>query len=253
MRKLISIIITITAWSSLYAQEDRTGTIDADKDKTTINENAPSLNELSTPNATVMPTATQPAISDFKKAIKPATQDTLHLPTLTNNGQALPINAYPYYWGGYGLWDLHSGLNMNIGASVFAQFGHKAYHGAGFAQNISMMYAMPITNKLSLAVGGYFNNIYWAHDSYRDAGISAVLGYKFDDHWEGYVYGQKSLMNRQMPMPLYDMNNIGDRIGAAVKYNFNPNFSIQISVEQKWMPNQRGTYYHDNNNGDPLF
>lgn len=175
--------------------------------------------------------------------------DSLHLPTMNSYGQVRPVNMYPLYWGGWSDWNLHSGLNVSLGASVFAQFGKHANHGAGFTQSISAMYAMPITNKLSLAAGGYFNNIYWSHDNYRDAGLSAVLGYQFDEHWEAYLYGQKSLVNdRHIPYSIYDMNNIGDRIGAAVKYNFNPSFSVQLSVEQRWMPRQRGIFYdqHDN-------
>jgi hypothetical protein len=43
------------------------------------------------------------------------------------------------------------------------------------------------------------------------------------------------------------MNAIGDRIGAAVKYNFNPNFSVQVSVEHGWMPKQRGQYFDQYN------
>ena len=80
------------------------------------------------------------------------------------------------------------------------------------------------------------NNLYWSHDAYRDAGLNAVLGYKFNEHWEGYIFGQKSLVNKNMPMPLYDMSRIGDRIGAAIKYNFNPQFSIQVTVETEKRP-----------------
>lgn len=67
----------------------------------------------------------------------------------------------------------------------------------------------------------------------RDGGINAVLGYKFDERWEAYLYGQKSVMNSRMPLPLYDMNGLGDRIGAAVKYNFSPKFSVTVSVEER--------------------
>ena len=159
-----------------------------------------------------------------------AAADSLHLPVLNRYGQTY-INMYPYDWVGFYDWQLHKGLNVSLGASVFATFGDSPWKGAGFAQSISAMYAVPITSKLSLAVGGYMNNLYWSHDAYRDAGFNAVLGYKFDEHWEGYIYGQKSMVNKRMPMPLYDMGRIGDRIGAAVKYNFNPQFSIQVSVE----------------------
>ena len=163
-------------------------------------------------------------------------RDSLHLPPLTLNGY-VPIGMYPLSWGGWYWWDLHKGFNVNVGASVFAQFGKHARHGAGFSQNISAMYAMPLTDKLSLAVGGYFNNVYWAHDSYRDAGVSAVLGYQFNEHWEAYLYAQKSLIDnnkfhRFTPYPLYDMGELLDRSGAAVKYNFSPNFSVQLSVER---------------------
>ena len=99
-----------------------------------------------------------------------------------------------------------------------------------------MMYAAPINDKLSVAVGGYFNNIMWQHDTWREAGVSAIMGYKFNDHWEAYLYGQKSLAGnrRFMPCTVYDISNIGDRIGAAVKYNVNPNFSFQVSVEREY-------------------
>lgn len=159
------------------------------------------------------------------------TTDSLHLPSLNRYGQAL-INMYPLDWCGAYSWDLHSGLNVNLGFSVFATLGNSAWRGTGFSQNISAMYAIPLTDRLSVAVGGWMSNMSWSHDSYRDAGLNAVLGYKFDEHWEGYIYGQKSLVNKRIPVPFYDLNRIGDRIGAAVKYNFNPNFSIQVSVER---------------------
>lgn len=157
--------------------------------------------------------------------------DSLHLPMLNSYGQ-MRMNIYPFGWNGLYNWSLHSGLNLNIGASVFAAFGRKAWRGAGFGQNIAAMYALPVTDKLSVAIGGYLNNIYWTHNSYCDAGVDAVIGYRFDEHWEGYIYGQKSLVNKRMPLPLYDVGNIGDRIGAAIRYNFSPSVSVQVSVER---------------------
>lgn len=164
-----------------------------------------------------------------------AEADSLRLPALNRFGQAY-INMYPYSWWGLYDWQLHRGLNVSLGASVFASFGDGPWRGAGFTQSVAAMYAVPLTDRLSLAVGGYLNNLYWAHDAYHDACLNAVLGYKFDEHWEGYVFGQKSLLNKSMPMPLYDMGRIGDRIGAAIKYNFNPSFSIQVTVEAEKRP-----------------
>lgn len=170
--------------------------------------------------------------------------DSLHLPALTSRGQVMPTSMYPAGWYGWHNWELHKGLNLNIGTSVFAQFGKNARHGAGFSQNISAVYAVPITGKLSVAAGGYLNNIYWSHDEYKDAGLSAILGYKFNERWEAYLYGQKSIVNNQrMPYSLYDMNALGDRIGAALKYNFNNNSSIQISIESCSAPKSKTAFH----------
>lgn len=156
--------------------------------------------------------------------------DTLNLPTLNIKGQ-VPLMTYPYDgWWGVNNWTLHKGLNVNLGASVFAAFGKGAPKGAGFAQDLSMMYALPLTKRLTLAIGGWVSNAYWAHDRFTDAGVSAVLGYKFDEHWEAYVYGRKSLVNKPIPYRFCTMDDLGDRIGAAVKYNFSPSCSVQVSV-----------------------
>ena len=175
---------------------------------------------------------------NIKKQVQVVAEDTLHLPTMNAQGQILPIGMYPYsYWNGFYNWELHRGLNVNIGASVFAFLGKNAPHGAGFTQNISAMYAMPLSNKLSFAMGGYLGNTSWSHDSYRDAGLTGVLGYRFNEHWEAYLYAQKSIVNtRHIPYPLYTLNNIGDRIGATLKYNVNPNFSFQVSFERNQIP-----------------
>ena len=191
---------------------------------------------------------TEPITHDYKgeqtvlrpvKVSKKKTLDSLYLPTLNHYGQMPPLGFRSMYWPGWNHWSLHRGLNLNLGASVFTQLGKHAHHGAGFAQSLSTMYAVPLTHKLTLAVGGYFSNIYWTHNNYRDAGLNAVLGYQLKENWETYIYAQKSLVkNRFIPYSIYDMNALGDRIGAAVKYNFNPYISLQISVEHGWMPNR---------------
>jgi hypothetical protein len=240
MKRSLLILLIFSACLSTWAQEDKSTANYKFHGKDTSIVSLPieqSIHSQTTPIESFNP---EGAYNNERK-------DSLHLPSLNQNGQVPYTGIYPYNWYGWYNWDLHEGLNVNLGASVFAQFGHNAYHGAGFAQNISAMYAIPLTNKLSLAVGGYLNNVSWAHDSYRDAGFSAVLGYKFDEHWEAYLYGQKSLVNNHIPLPIYDMNNVGDRIGAMVKYNFNPSFSIEVSVEADKRPNN-GYWYNDTYN-----
>ena len=163
--------------------------------------------------------------------------DTLHLPQLDDRGRVVTGNFYPYYFGGtWSNWRLHEGLNLSLGASVFSQIGKHAFGGVGFSQNLSAQYATALTDRLSIAVGGYLNNMYWANSTFRDAGLTAVIGYRFDEHWEGYAYGQKTVINNmRIPYYLQDLGDMGDRIGAAIRYNFSPNFSIQMSVEGRKM------------------
>lgn len=226
----------------------------------------------------IMPTRYGGRLHKLQKAeessndIQLAQEDSLHLPPI-NSTTATPINSYyPFGWGGrFNNWALHHGLNVQIGASVFAEFGKGAHSGAGFQENIALMYAMPITDKLSVAIGGYLNNINYAGNNWHDAGVSAVIGYQFNEHWEAYIYGQKSITNNLAnrlryglydgyyggygigrygtgrynnnafgfsPYSMYDIGNFGDRIGATLRYNFNPSFSVEVSVEQRWMPNR---------------
>ena len=176
------------------------------------------------------PMTTSSTLSEFGVSL-----DSLHLPDLDDRGRVMIYNYYPYYFGDtWSNWRLHKGLNLSLGASIFSQFGKHAYGGVGFAQNLSVQYATALTSRLSIAVGGYLDNMYWANTTFRDAGMTAVLGYKFNEQWEGYVYGQKSIVtNVPIPPYLQELNEMGDRIGAALRYNITPNISVQMSVETK--------------------
>ncbi len=234
MRRMLFVILTCFLPYSIFAQDDKTISTENESEDSFQSEMITTISSPTTVESVDMDmykrTLNKDTDNNIENDIAPALQDSLHIPLLNRYGQ-MSIGMYPMNWNGWYDWELHRGLNVNIGVSVFASFGKKPWRGTGFGQSISMMYAEPITDKLSIAVGGYLDNLYWSHDSYRDAGINAVIGYKFDEHWEGYIYGQKSLINNRIPMPFYDISNIGDRIGAAVKYNFSPSFSIQLSVE----------------------
>ena len=94
------------------------------------------------------------------------------------------------------------------------------------------MYAMPLSKKFSAAIGGYIKNTSWAHDSFRSAGLSAILNYQANDRLNVYAYGQKSLLNsRHIPLPLYYMDDVADRIGIGAEYKVTPAFSIGLSVD----------------------
>lgn len=179
-----------------------------------------------------------------------------------------PVSMMPFSTYGYGL---HRGLNVSLDLSAFATFGKNQPHKGGFSQNINATYLAPLTKdgKLWIAGGGYFNNTFWGSDSYRDVGLYAILGYRFNEHWEAYVYGQLSVNNnysrygnlyRSYPyygwgwpatgvMPLgYGMGAAGANVlGAGVKYNVNKNFSIGLNVEGIWYNNKTPVYFDQYN------
>ena len=176
-----------------------------------------------------------------------------------------PVSMMPFSTYGYGL---HRGLNVSLDLSAFATFGKNLPHKGGFSQNINATYLAPLSRdgKLWIAGGGYFNNTFWGSDSYRDVGLYALLGYRFNEHWEAYVYGQLSInnnYNRYMSYPYYGwygwptmgvmpmgygMGAAGANVlGAGVKYNVNKNFSIGLNVEGIWYNNKTPVYFDQYN------
>lgn len=185
------------------------------------------------------------------------------LPPVDDNGQVHGAYDYsdPYFYDyyGWGGWRLHKGLNVNLSASVFATSGGYHGHSAGFNQDISLMYVTNLSPKATLAVGGYFNNTTWGGDNYTTAGINALIGYRFNEHWSAYAFVQKAFTSdNARPLGYWgypywgmaayysplDMGYGGayrymDRIGGGVRYDFNNHSSIQIHVEVDRMPTTR--------------
>ena len=186
------------------------------------------------------------------QAITPQFCDSvsLHLPTLTEYGQ-VPNLHFPYIgWHNWPTWRLHEGVNASLGLSVFSTFGSgHTWSGAGFSENASLMYAMPLGKKFSAAIGGYIKNTSWAHDSFRSAGLSAILNYQANDRLNVYAYGQKSLLNsNHIPLPLYYMDDVADRIGIGAEYKVTPAFSIGLSVDYSRYKDPNPWFDHYNAN-----
>lgn len=224
MRRIAAVIIFITFSVCLLAQTEKGTAV------------------ISTDKSNGMPDTLSVISGAIPPSAQPVTyaEDTniLNLPTLTYRGKMpMPLGYYNMF-GSLPSWNLHEGLNVSLGASVFSTFGSgNTWSGAGFSQSVSLMYAMPLSQNLSLSVGGYFGNMSWAHSSWQDAGMSAVLGYQFDEHWSAYLYGQKSFVQSQpIPAHLRDMSDLGDRIGVAVRYNFSPAFAVQLSFDAVEVP-----------------
>ena len=124
--------------------------------------------------------------------------------------------------------NFETGFNASLSAAAIFGLGHNA--GSGFANSMAMAYAGRITPKLSYSIGGYTSFLDYASHVMKDAGLTAMLSYRFDEHWEAALFAQKSLIKPQVPRHLYWMDDVGDKIGASVRYSFNPAFSIGLSV-----------------------
>jgi len=228
MRKLLVIVLVASCALSLSAQE----VIDFSPATGVLSDSLPMQDQRP------QQTRFNPQQTDFKPQQSyirhPDDSLALALPPLTYRGT---IARYPY-WGsllyGYNDWSLHRGLNASLTAAAIFGFGHNA--GTGFANSLSVMYADNITPKLSFAIGGYASFFDYAGRQMKDAGLTAMLNYRFDEHWEAALFAQKSVLQPNVPPHLYWMSDVGDKIGAAVHYHFNPSLSIGLSVWHESYP-----------------
>lgn len=182
-----------------------------------------------------------------------------------SSGEDRAVNGYDSYG-----WGLHEGLNASLSLSAFATFGRHAPHKGGFGEALDLTYLKSFgkLNQGWVALGGYLNNVNYGGDSYHDAGFHAALGYRFDEHWEAYAYGQLSVTNNYdtfygrhygyrpygygWDAPAWGMGAFGmsmdvpgaNVIGGGVTYHFNPSFSIGINIEGAWY-NDHTPHYFD--------
>lgn len=179
----------------------------------------------------------------------------------------IPCHPYPYRYAG---WEpgsnLHRGLNVNVGTSVFSTLGGNHHHGTGFTQDLDITYVSQLSPKTQLAVGAYVDNTLWRGSNYTVAGIRALLNYRINDNWSAYAFVQKAFTSNNVgrtgwhgrygyyPMGIYGYNHLGpyygvnqrymDRVGAGLRYEWgkwNQN-SIQIQVEMDRMPQHSHGY-----------
>lgn len=144
-------------------------------------------------------------------------------------------------------WRLHEGFNAQLSLSVAAAFGRHAPRGAGFSQSASFAYAVPLTQRLSVAAGLYARNTDWGAFHQTDVGLSAVAAYRVNPSVSLYAYATKNFLPRHDarpggPFPLY-LPPATDRIGAMAEFKLGQNAAIQISVEHSSSPAPR-TLFH---------
>lgn len=185
-------------------------------------------------------TEQQPAIQQDKQdvhALPDSLQtDTLSVPLLSPVGTSSPARPFGMYGitpfdYNYATWELHKGFNASIGLNVTFSPSRYAPSGAGFGQDFAFMYAVPVTDRLSVAGGLYATNMEWGHLRYRNVGIAGVAAYRLTDKISVYAYGNKSFVPNRMPYWYPLPNYTPDRIGGMVNFKLSESSSISIGVE----------------------
>lgn len=139
------------------------------------------------------------------------------------------------YYGGCGIWDLHEGLNANVGMYVTTSFGRNRFPGVGFGVGVSTMYAKMLTNRLSLAAGGFYNHLVWGSSSINQVGLNLMLGYQLTDRLSVYGYVSRAFTpsNIETLIPVFPyLDCYGSRFGAMFHFNVNEHVSVSVSVEE---------------------
>lgn len=170
----------------------------------------------------------------------------VNLPVVNEYGQ-MPYygswHYYPYYTGSYNTWDLHKGLNVNLGFRAMMEFGKNSLSGVGFGENVAMIFADNFKRvpKLSYGVGIYMDNVNWGNSTSRAAGLTAMMGYQLNDNWSTFMYLQKNLVhsnNFRLPWYYHGAEVAKDAIGAAIRYSFSPGTYIQLNIECNKYPSR---------------
>lgn len=133
-----------------------------------------------------------------------------------------------------GAWRLHEGLNAQFSLGVTAALGRHAPRGAGFSQGAAFVYAVPLTQRLSVAAGVYAAHMDWGAFRQTEAGVAALVAYRVNPAVSLYGYVSKSFFPRDGlrggPFPLF-LPSGGDRVGAMAEFKIGNHAAIQVGVE----------------------
>lgn len=235
MRKIaLHIILLMTA--VCHAQTDNSKTIG--NYQTESNQNVENVNSESKEKAESAILA--PVLSDQKLLGEQC--DSIR-PTL------LSVERQPWYrptlfsmwqpwrpFGGGGLWNLHEGFNAQIEAGVMVGFGkNNPFHGASFFTDISLMYALPVNDRWSLAIGGDVSRFRIWNSDVVNTRIEALANYKINDRLDATLYGIHTLAPLTSDSHLYaPFLDRCSSIGAGLTWKANESISLGISFEQRF-------------------
>ncbi len=144
-----------------------------------------------------------------------------------------------------GWWDVHDGFNANISAGVMCGFGHNnPYRGAAFFTSVEGLYAVPVTDRLTVAGGlGYTRYTGWGQ-SQGTLDIFGMANYRFNERLDATLFASHSFgpmgsrAGRYSPY-IPTISSACTTVGAefGVRVNNIMRLSVGLSVTREEAPN----------------
>lgn len=168
-----------------------------------------------------------------------------------------PVTSMP--WMGYGLggWDLHQGLNAQVGAGVRVGWGrNNPWRGASFFTDIAAMYCLPLSKdgKWTAAVGGYFSNYRLWGRQVNSVGLCGLVDYRFNERVDlsGFVMHDFGVIGGHAAgAPLLPfLEQPSTTVGAQLGINVGEKARVEIGLS---FTRQNGAFpYSTDPSGRPL-
>lgn len=155
-------------------------------------------------------------------------------------------SAFPM-WGPTNYWDVHEGLNGEIGAGVMVGFGkNNPFKGASFFSDVSLLYAKSLGERWTIAVGGTLSRFSMWDETMLTGSATALANYRFNEHLSATLSASyHDSLNDKPYLPF--MNRCAE-IGADFNYKFNNGVTLGIGYRQfiptdsrPWMPKMTNT------------
>ena len=150
---------------------------------------------------------------------------------------SVPV-AMPWM-GGIGLipWNLHQGLNGQIGAGVNVGFGkHNPWKGASFFTNLAGLYVLPTSRngRWTGAVGGYFSNFRMFGQQVNTMGVLGLADYQINNRMSvtGFLMHDFGVLGGQKGMfpPMLGWGNPSTTVGGEFNMRLGEKASMSIGI-----------------------
>ena len=132
---------------------------------------------------------------------------------------------------GYSPWILHKGFNASAGLSLTFSPSRFSPSGVGFGQEAAFLYAIPVTNRISVAGGLYANHLNWGFMNYKQVGLTGIVGFKLTERINFYAYGNKSFIPNNPCLEYAVPTFSSDRLGGMFRFKVGENSSFSIGIE----------------------